>query len=156
MIGTSIHKNQRSLLPSAASPPPAFDAFAMIRPLKMRWILTCVAAGFLLAITPASGQDYVATPEEALAALARVRAEATRHAAERGDVDAQYNLGVMYAAGEGVPQDDVEAVRWYRLAAEQGDVDAHLALGLVYAAGEGVPQDDVEAVRWYRLAAEQG
>ena len=62
----------------------------------------------------------------------------------------------MYDEGEGVPQDDAEAVRWYRLAAEQGDATAQYNLGLMYDEGEGVPQDDAEAVRWYRLAAEQG
>ena len=62
----------------------------------------------------------------------------------------------MYANGEGVPQDDAEAVRWYRLAAEQGNAGAQLNLGAMYSNGEGVPQDDAEAVRWYRLAAEQG
>ena len=48
----------------------------------------------------------------------------TRLAAEQGDTRAQHSLGVMYAAGRGVPQDDAEAVRWYRLAAEQGDARA--------------------------------
>ena len=57
---------------------------------------------------------------------------------------------------EGVPQDDAEAVRWYRLAAEQGHADAQSNLGVMYDTGRGVPQDDAEAVRWYRLAAEQG
>ena len=77
-------------------------------------------------------------------------------AAELGNAWAQNNLGVMYQNGEGVPQDDAEAVRWYRLAAEQGDADAQNNLGVMYQNGEGVPQDDAEAVRWYRLAAEQG
>ena len=66
--------------------------------------------------------------------------------------------------GEGVPEDDTEAVRWYRLAAEQGHARAQYNLGaraqynlgVMYANGEGVPEDDAEAVRWYRLAAEQG
>ncbi len=40
--------------------------------------------------------------------------DAVKKAAEQGDVDAQYNLGVMYAYGDGVPEDDAEAVRWYR------------------------------------------
>ena len=62
----------------------------------------------------------------------------------------------MYDNGEGVPKDDAEAVRWYRLAAAQGYALAQLNLGLMYANGEGVPEDDAEAVRWYRLAAEQG
>ena len=62
----------------------------------------------------------------------------------------------MYSNGEGVPENDAEAVRWYRLAAEQGDATAQNNLGFMYARGEGVPEDDVEAVKWYRLAAEQG
>ena len=41
--------------------------------------------------------------------------------AEQGDAEAQFNLGVMYANGEGVPQDYAEAVKWYPKAAEQGD-----------------------------------
>ena len=60
----------------------------------------------------------------------------------------------MYANGEGVVEDDAEAVRWYRLAADQGHADAQYNLGLMYA--KGVPEDDAEAVRWYRLAADQG
>ena len=62
----------------------------------------------------------------------------------------------MYADGEGVPEDDAEAVRWYRLAADQGLANAQYNLGVMYADGEGVPEDDAEAVRWYRLAADQG
>jgi hypothetical protein len=47
-----------------------------------------------------------------------------RKAAEQGQVEAQYNLGLMYDYGEGVVEDDAEAARWYRKAAEQGEVDA--------------------------------
>ena len=79
-----------------------------------------------------------------------------RESAEQGDAVAQYNLGVRYADGEGVPENAREAVRWYRLAAEQGDVRAQYNTGHAYRNGEGVPQDDVEAVRWWRLGAEQG
>ena len=35
----------------------------------------------------------------------------------------------MYENGKGVPQDDAEAVKWYRMAAEQGDADAQFNLG---------------------------
>jgi TPR repeat protein len=62
----------------------------------------------------------------------------------------------MYHLGDGVPQDDEEAVRWFRLAAEQGDADAQFRLGLMYATGEGVPEDDVLAYMWWNLAAAQG
>ena len=64
--------------------------------------------------------------------------------------------GFMYDKRTRCPQDDAEAVRWYRLAAEQGHASAQFNLGLMYDKGEGVPQDDAEAVRWFRLAAEQG
>ena len=76
--------------------------------------------------------------------------------AEQGHAGAQSALGFKYARGVGVPEDDVEAVCWYRLAAEQGLATAQLSLGTMYNNGEGVPEDDAEAVRWYRLAAEQG
>ncbi len=49
-----------------------------------------------------------------------------RLAANQGDPEAQISLGFMYAEGQGVPQDDAEAVRWYRKAAEQG----HAGLGI--------------------------
>ena len=76
--------------------------------------------------------------------------------AEQGLAVAQYNLGLMYEKGKGVPQDDKEAARLWILAAEQGYVDAQYNLGVMYNNGNGVPQDYEEAVRWYQLAAEQG
>ena len=45
--------------------------------------------------------------------------EETKLLAEQGNATAQYNLGVMYHGGGGVPENYVEAVKWYRLAAEQ-------------------------------------
>ena len=77
-------------------------------------------------------------------------------AAEQGNVDAQFNLGVMYDNGRGVRQDYKQAVQWYRKAAEQGHADAQYNLGVAYKKGEGVRQDDAQAVQWYRKAAEQG
>ena len=82
--------------------------------------------------------------------------EQLRLAAEQGYASAQYNLGLMYATGEGVPQDYQEALKWYRLAAEQEDAQAQYTLGFMYATGRGVLKDDAEALKWYRLAAEQG
>ena len=76
--------------------------------------------------------------------------------AEKGDVDAQYYLGVLYDNGDGVPQDYKEAVRWYKLAAEQGVAEAQFNLGNMYYDGQGVSVDYKEAVRWFTLAAEQG
>jgi uncharacterized protein len=76
--------------------------------------------------------------------------------AGQGDAREQYNLGLMYDTGRGVPKDYKEAVTWWRKAAEQGDARAQTNLGLMYDNGRGVPQDYKEAVKWYRKAAEQG
>jgi TPR repeat protein len=59
----------------------------------------------------------------------------------------------MYLDGDGVPENDAEAVRWYRLAADQGHADAQYNLGVRYANGQGVPQDDVQAHMWLNLVA---
>ena len=76
--------------------------------------------------------------------------------AEKGDAAAQGMLGIMYAEGKGVPQNDVEAAKWTRLSADQGGADEQVALGNFYSNGKGVPQDYAEAMKWYRLAADQG
>lgn len=76
--------------------------------------------------------------------------------AEQGYAKAQSFLGSMYLAGEGLPQDYVQAVDWYRKSAEQGRADAQTSLGLMYLTGKVGPHDYVTAARWYRQAAEQG
>jgi len=80
----------------------------------------------------------------------------TMAAAKQGEAYAQYNLGVMYDFGNGVPENDAEAVKWYRKAADQGLADAQYNLGVMYDFGRGVPENDAEAVKWYRKAADQG
>ena len=79
-----------------------------------------------------------------------------RKAAEQGIVVAQFNIGVMYAGGEGVPQNHTEAVKWFRKAAERGYASAQFALGLMYGLGKGVPKDNVPVHMWFTLASAQG
>ena len=82
--------------------------------------------------------------------------EDTKKGAKQGDTVAQYNLGASYDKGEGVTEDDAEAVRWYRKAAEQGHAKAQFNLGVMYTKGEGVPEDYVQAYAWLSIAAAQG
>jgi len=77
-------------------------------------------------------------------------------AADQGDAKAQFSLAFRYDIGEGVPENDKEAVKWYRRAADKGYVRAQYNLGVMYENGYGVPENDAEAVKWYRKAAEQG
>ena len=71
-------------------------------------------------------------------------------AAERGHVEAQYEVAMCFREGWGGPNDPAEFDRWLRLAAEQGHVDAQSFLGL-YRAGSRE-----ESTKWLRKAAEQG
>jgi TPR repeat protein len=79
-----------------------------------------------------------------------------RSLTKQGNAKAQFNLGIMYSNGQGVPQDYAKALQWFRKAAEQGNAEAQRNLGVMYADGEGVPQDYAKAVKWYRTAAKQG
>ena len=70
-----------------------------------------------------------------------MRATALRHfrpLAKRGNFDAQFQLGIMYAVGRGVTKDLKEAARWYRKAAEWGHAKAQNRLGDMYRWGWGV------------------
>lgn len=76
--------------------------------------------------------------------------------ADQGNVKAQFNLGLMYDSGIGVPQDHKEAMEWYLKAAQQGHANSQYNLGVMYDEGIGVSQDDNEAVEWYLEASKQG
>src|SRR5262245_16154132 len=74
--------------------------------------------------------------EDGLAAYQRDFATALklwRPLAERGNAQAQNQVGDMYYDGKGVTQDYSEAVKWYRKAADQGNAPAQNALGFMYS-----------------------
>lgn len=74
--------------------------------------------------------------------------------AERGNAEAQSNLGRMYLYGWGVRKSETEAAKWYRKAAEQGDARAQKMLAYLYEQGAGVEKNSAEAEKW-RRASEQ-
>ena len=76
--------------------------------------------------------------------------------AEQGNLEAQFNLGLMYSNGDGVRKDEAEAFKWYMRAAEKGDIKSQHNLGYMYNNGKGVEEDKKEAFKWYMKAAEQG
>ena len=80
----------------------------------------------------------------------------TMAAAKQGKLYAQFNLGIMYQIGRGIPQNDAEAFKWYRKAAEQGYATAQFNIGLRYAQGEGVPENSIKAYVWWSMAKTQG
>lgn len=77
-------------------------------------------------------------------------------AAESGDADSQFGMGLLYANGYGVPLDDAQALKWYMLAADQDHGQAQCNIAVMHANGWGVPMSETEAMKWYLLAAENG
>jgi uncharacterized protein len=88
--------------------------------------------------------DYVAAAKE------------WRPLAETGDPMAQFNLGLLYVDGHGVPQDYAEAANWFRRAAEQDYTQAQHNLGAMYGSGQGVKRDYVQAYKWLNICAAKG
>src|SRR5438094_1627794 len=82
--------------------------------------------------------------------------ERTKASAEKGDAEAQYQLGLLYANGKGVTKDLTKAAKWTHKAADQGHAHAEYQLGWDYTTGEGVKTNLTAAAKWIRLAAEQG
>lgn len=78
-----------------------------------------------------------------------------KESAEKGNIDAQYQLGIFYENGVGVDTSMNEALKWYKIAAENGNYDAQYNLGIMYDDGRGVVENDTLAFKYYLLAAER-
>jgi len=74
----------------------------------------------------------------------------------KGDTEAEYQLGVLFQMGRGVPKDHAKAIEWYMKAAEQGHVRAQFNLGTMYESGWGTTPDYQKAYDCYQKAAAQG
>ena len=83
-------------------------------------------------------------------------------AADQSHSLAQFNLGIMYGAGQGVPRDEAKSIGWMQKAADQGDAGAqyHLGMKLHRASLDGLPdaacESRIQAYKWLQLAAAQG
>ena len=85
---------------------------------------------------------------------------ALQKSAEKGNVKAQYILGVRYLTGEGIPEDRNKASEWIHKAAEGGYIDAQYNLGVWYYEDKQsyrfVSQSNARAFEWIQKAAKQG
>src|SRR5205085_4816720 len=82
--------------------------------------------------------------------------EATKNVDQRQDPKAMTLLGELYANGLGVPNNDVEAARWYSLAAERGDREAMFALAMFRIGGRGGAANREQATKLLTSAADLG
>ncbi len=76
--------------------------------------------------------------------------------ADQGDIDAQYNLALMYANGQGVARDGAKAAELFDKATARLDAGAQFNIGVMYYQGQGLPQDFYAAADWFRRAGERG
>jgi len=80
--------------------------------------------------------------------------------ANAGNALAQYRLGSLYYQGRGVPEDEKQAIFWWKKAAAQGYTEAMFQLGSAFLFGSQaakfVPDPDREAAMWYFQAASAG
>ena len=113
-----------------------------------QWTLLFVIAIHLEGCAGSGSSNWVA-PEG-------IDAKQVKQAASQGNTEAQNNLGFLYAKGSGVPQDYVQAAKWYEKAAAQGLAEAQIRLGVLYDGGKSVPQDYAKARKWYEKAAPRG
>ena len=132
------------------------------RPMSLRFTITLVLSIVCLAVPACANYkaDLHANYKAGLEAYERgdyaTALREWRPLAEQGDASAQYNLGLLYTNGQGVPQDDVQARRWFEKAAVQGGAQVQVTLGNFYIRGQGGPQDYLKALVLFRLAADQG
>ena len=61
----------------------------------------------------------------------------------------------MYDAGDGIPEDNAAALKWYMQAANRSHIKAQYNLGLKFDNGTNVLEDDETAFGWFKLAADQ-
>jgi len=78
-----------------------------------------------------------------------------QQAANQNLPQAQYQIGFMYYAGDGIQRNDAMAAAWLKKAADQGLAEAQHMMGILCSEGRGVPQSFVLAAQWYTKAAEQ-
>ena len=105
---------------------------------------TAAAADFSAGLKASEKGDYTTAVKE------------WRPIAEQGGAAAQFNLGLLYLDGHGVPQDIAQAVSWFEKAAQQDYAKAQLNLGAMYASGNGVKRDYIQAYKWLNLCAAKG
>ncbi len=106
--------------------------------------------------SPAAAYDITSAMEAYESGDYQTAHEQLNFLATKDNPEAQYNLAFMYYGGEGVNQDDGQAIYWFGQAAKLGYGPAQDTLAYMYLNGRGVDADNVQAYAWYTLAAENG
>lgn len=100
--------------------------------------------------TPNKGDPQSTQPTQVL------NLDQVRLKADKGEKEAQYQLGIRYRDAWDVNRDDAESARWFRKAADQGHAKAQFEIAERLRYGRGVKESPSQARSYYQLAADQG
>ncbi len=120
----------------------------------IRWRAVAAAVALLGAVSVAQAEDTSMTKSFDAAEKGNFdqAVEIWKKLAEKGDPQAQFNLGLMYHSGLGMALNEKEAVKWYIKAAEGGYSPARVYLVVGYEEGWfGLPKDVNKAYYWRGL-----
>jgi hypothetical protein len=122
------------------------------------WVLNPVKPLLLLLLAGSltGGAVWLASAHRDSLLAASPPASLPQARAEQGDAEAQLQLGMRYAHGDGVVQNDKEAAKWLARAARQGLAEAQYQYGLALLEGRGVVQDYGAAFSWIERPAQRG
>lgn len=113
-------------------------------------------ATILAAVIAAITAIALGNPAMANEAHSTPPGEVLRQQAAAGNADAQFMLGMMYLSGDGVKNDDAQALHWLTLAADAQIAAAQSNLGFMYLNGRGVARNPVRAAEFLKIAADKG
>jgi len=106
-----------------------------------------------------AAQGGISTAQNDLGVYLKLEQQSTKESiswltkAAHTDNKSQFNLGLIYARGDGITPDDDAALYWWKEAEKNGNIQAKVMLGLLYNLGRGVGRSEKEAVVWYEKAA---
>jgi TPR repeat protein len=118
------------------------------------WLIMGGAVAWLpeaAAQTGGQAQQKPLTPEQQAEQERQLRAWA-----DRGDADAQFELGLRFLTGEGLNKNEEKGVGWLKKAADQGHLRAQHVYGTLFEDGVGVTKDPAKAAEWFEKAASGG
>jgi len=153
----------------ATAPEPAAPAPDPARQTATEPLVAPVPTPSLMAPTPSAettgsipGPMNIAAPAQAAVPAAAtalptsIGGPALRAAAAAGNPAAEYEIGMRYSEGRGVPANLEIAVQWFERAANKGLAPALYRLGSLYEKGQGVKKDLEKARQLYIAGADKG
>lgn len=120
-------------------------------------VAAAVLAGGIITSAALAQTDLVQQAQAAYKAGRYAEAVALfTKAADQGNAEAQFTVGLMYSGGLGTRSDPTLGLAWMRKAADQGHATAQYFLARIYETGKLVPKDMAVAIEWYRKSAALG